>query len=67
MPLSGTVSSNEKVTPNKAANNLDWGTEKVWASLRIDSPWQLGFVQDRSFLCLFAFNLHHLETIHLTA
>jgi len=38
MPIAGTVTSNEKVAPNKAANILDWGTGKVWASLSIDSP-----------------------------
>jgi len=26
--ISGTVSSNEKVAPNKAACSLDWGTKK---------------------------------------
>jgi hypothetical protein len=31
MPIARTVSSNEKVAPNKAANNLDWG----WKSMGI--------------------------------
>jgi len=34
VPISGPVSSNEKVAPNKAANSLDWGTGKVQASLK---------------------------------
>jgi len=35
----GTVGSNEKVAPNKAANNLNWETGKLWTTLSIDSPW----------------------------
>jgi hypothetical protein len=37
--IAGTVGSNEKVAPNKATNNFNWETRKVWTSLSIDSPW----------------------------
>jgi hypothetical protein len=40
----------KKLAPNKATNDLNWETGKAWTSLSIDSPWQLGSVQDRSFL-----------------
>jgi hypothetical protein len=47
--ISGTFSSNKKVSSSKAGSNLDGG--KVWASLSIDSPWWLGFVLYRSLSC----------------
>jgi len=39
VPIAGTVGSNEKLAPKKAAKNLDWRAGKVWVSLSIDSPW----------------------------
>jgi hypothetical protein len=42
--IAGTVGSNENVAPNKAANNLNWETGKIWTSLSIDSLWSLGSV-----------------------
>jgi len=40
----------KKLAPNKATNDLNWETGKAWTSLSIDSPWQLGSVQDRHII-----------------
>jgi hypothetical protein len=48
--IPGTVGSNEKVPPNKAACRLDCGTGKVWASLSIGSLWIVGICAKQVFL-----------------